>query len=219
MKNNEEIKIDGIVCAVESASGYTFKNKKLLVRALTHSSASHTENYEQLEFLGDSVIQLAVSKWLYDRGGSEGEMTAQRQKLVSHIPLKCASEALGLTEHIIKGVRDVSEKALSSVYEAVAGAIFADGGFKAAEKFVKKTLLSAHLKAPINYKGALQEYVQAQGRPLPEYNTRRSGGTPNAPEFVCDVLVCGRSFTGTGGSKGEAEKSAAKSALDSLHGD
>ena len=95
--------------------GYTFKDKKLLVRALTHSSASHTENYEQLEFLGDSVIQLIVTKELYLDGGTEGEMTAQRQKLVSRWPLKTASESLGLTDCIIKGVANVGEKALSSV--------------------------------------------------------------------------------------------------------
>lgn len=204
------------VSAVESAIGYTFKNKALLVRALTHSSASHTQNYEQLEFLGDSVIQLAVTRYLYARGGSEGEMTATRQKLVSHAPLKMASQSLGLTEHIIKGVRDVGEKALSSVYEAVAGAIFADGGYRAAEKFVKKTLLGAKVRAPENFKGELQEYVQGRGEPLPEYRTRRTGGTANEPQFVCDVLVCGQSFSGSGKSKSEAEKRAAKSALEAL---
>lgn len=207
---------DDLVCTAERATGYTFKNKKLLVRALTHSSASRSENYEQLEFLGDSVVQLVVTKWLYARGGSEGEMTAERQKLVSHTPLKCASEALGLTGLIIKGVRDVGEKALSSVYEAVTGAIFADGGYRAAESFVKRTLLSAHINAPENFKGELQEYVQGRGLPLPEYRTTRRGGSANSPEFICDVLVCGQSFSGAGRSKAEAEKRAAKAAVKAL---
>lgn len=202
--------------AVERMLGYTFKDKKLLVRALTHSSASHTENYEQLEFLGDSVIQLIVTKELYLDGGTEGEMTAQRQKLVSRWPLKTASESLGLTDYIIKGVANVGEKALSSVYEAVAGAIFADGGYRAAEKFVKKTLIDVHLNAPENFKGDLQEYVQGRGFPLPEYNTSAVAGPSNDPQFVCNVLVCEKSFTGTGKSKSEAEKRAAKSALDCL---
>ena len=133
------------IAAAERAIGYKFKDNRLLTRALTHSSASRTDNYEKLEFLGDSVIQLAVTKWLYANGGDEGEMTAERQRLVSHWPLKRASEALGLTNYIIN-VGDVGEKALSSVYEAVAGAIFADGGFAAAERFIKRTLISAHPK-------------------------------------------------------------------------
>ena len=203
------------IAAAERAIGYKFKDNRLLTRALTHSSASRTDNYEKLEFLGDSVIQLAVTKWLYANGGDEGEMTAERQRLVSHWPLKRASEALGLTNYIIC-VGDVGEKALSSVYEAVAGAIFADGGFAAAERFIKRTLISAHLSAPKNYKGELQEYVQSKGAPLPEYRTERSGGTANSPQFVCNLLVCGKSFSGTGKSKSEAEKRAAKSALEAM---
>ena len=201
---------------IERELGYKFKDRQLLALALTHSSASHSRNYEQLEFLGDSVIQLIVTHFLYKKGGSEGEMTAQRQKLVSHAPLKCASEELHLPEHIVKGVPDVGEKALSSVYEAVCGAVFSDGGYAAAEQFVTRTLLAAHISAPRNYKGDLQEYVQGKGEDLPEYNTGRSGGTSNKPEFVCNVIVCGNIFTGTGGSKAEAERNAAKSALKSL---
>jgi len=203
------------LAALEKKLGYSFGNKKLLIRALTHSSASGTENYEQLEFLGDSVIQLVVTDKLYAEGGTEGEMTAKRQKLVSHAPLKIASEKLKLPSYIVKGVPDVGEKPLSSVYESVCGAIFTDGGYAAAEKFIKRTLLAAHVSAPRNYKGDLQEYVQGLGerQPLPVYNTRPSGDDADKQGFVCDVLVCGKSFSGTGKSKSEAERNAAKSAL------
>ena len=202
--------------SLERELGYRFKNKQLLKRALTHSSASQRENYEQLEFLGDAVIQLVVTSHLYGEGGSEGEMTMRRQKLVSHAPLKCASEELDLPSFIVKGVADVGEKALSSVYEAVCGAIFCDGGYAAAEKFVNRTLLAAHVSAPRNSKGELQEYVQGKGQKLPEYSTRRTGGTENKPEFSSEVSVCGRTFFGEGKSKSEAERLAAKSALDGL---
>ena len=210
--------------AAERAIGYRFSDRTLLGRCFVHSSLAEVtgeESNERLEFLGDAVVQLYVTDLLYHASSArEGVLTAMRQNYVSRGAMEAACEALGLMQYLRRtGDVPLHGKTAANLFEAVAGAIFADGGFKAAEKFVKKTLLSAHLKAPINYKGALQEYVQAQGRPLPEYNTRRSGGTPNAPEFVCDVLVCGRSFTGTGGSKGEAEKSAAKSALGSLHGD
>ena len=190
--------------SLERELGYRFKNKQLLKRALTHSSASQRENYEQLEFLGDAVIQLVVTSHLYGEGGSEGEMTMRRQKLVSHAPLKCASEELDLPSFIVKGVADVGEKALSSVYEAVC------------EKFVNRTLLAAHVSAPRNFKGELQEYVQGKGQKLPEYSTRRTGGTENKPEFSSEVSVCGRTFFGEGKSKSEAERLAAKSALDGL---
>lgn len=206
----------GELAALEKKLGYKFRNRELLVRALTHSSASRRENFEQLEFLGDSVIQLIVTDRLYEEGGDEGYMTARRQKLVSHAPLKAASLALGLPDYVVKGVPDIGEKALSSIYESVAGAIFADGGYKSAQKFVAKTLLSAHFLEQENFKGELQEFVQARGEELPQYNTRLCGGTSNKPEFVCDVLVCGKSFSGTGGSKSEAEKHAAKSALQAL---
>ncbi len=204
------------IAAVERAIGYEFKDKELLVRALTHSSASHSGSNERLEFLGDAVIQLAVTERLYSTGASEGEMTERRQKLVSHRPLKCAAERLGLTEAIIKGVPDIGKKALSSVYEAVAGAVYAEGGFGAAVRFVARTLLSEDIPAPENFKGELQEYAQGRGMPLPEYDTRRCGGTSNEPLFLCDVLVCGKSFSGTGRSKAEAEKRAAKSAVEAL---
>ena len=204
------------LAAAERALGYKFRDRELLRRALTHSSASHTQNNEQLEFLGDSVIQLAVTAWLYEQGGDEGCMTGRRQKLVSHSPLKCASKALGLPQYIVKGVPDIGEKALSSVYEAVCGAIFCDGGYAAAEKFVHRTLLAAHISAPRNCKGELQEYVQGKGMPLPEYRTRRDGGTENRPEFTCSLLVCGKTFRGDGGSKAEAERNAAEAALSHL---
>ena len=158
-------------------------------------------------------VEVTVSSEL-SLGGTEGEMTAKRQKLVSHAPLKIASEKLKLPSYIVKGVPDVGEKPLSSVYESVCGAIFTDGGYAAAEKFIKRTLLAAHVSAPRNYKGDLQEYVQGLGerQPLPVYNTRPSDDA-DKQGFVCDVLVCGKSFSGTGKSKSEAERNAAKRAL------
>ena len=201
--------------ALQRRLGYKFKNASLLVRALTHSSAS-AENNEQLEFLGDSVIQLAVTSFLYRGGGSEGDMTARRQQLVSHIPLKGVAEELGLPGAMIKANADIGKKAYSSVYEAVAGAIFSDGGYAAAEDFVRRTLLKAHTAAPRNCKGELQELLQARHLPLPEYVTVRTGGTPNAPGFTCTLTAGGMTFTGGGGSKAEAEKAAAEAALAQL---
>ena len=201
--------------ALQKRLGYSFKDSSLLLRALTHSSAS-AQNNEQLEFLGDSVIQLAVTAFLYAQGGDEGGMTARRQQLVSHEPLKAVSEELGLPSAMIKSGADIGKKAYSSVYEAVAGAIFLDGGYAAAEDFVRRTLLKAHAAAPRNFKGELQELLQSRRAPLPEYVTVRTGGTANAPGFTCTLTAGGMTFTGEGGSKAEAEKRAAEAALGRL---
>lgn len=200
---------------LEGRLGYAFRDARLLSRALTHASASGTENYEELEFLGDSVIQLCVTDRLYKKGGSAGEMTAERQLLVSHEPLKQAASELGLHDYIVyEG--GVGEKALSSVYESVCGAIYSDGGFAEAQKFVSRTLLAAHVSAPRNFKGELQELVQQRHERLPEYDTRRTGGSADRPQFESRVSVAGRTFYGSGGSKAEAEKRAAEAALEAL---
>ncbi len=198
--------------ALEGRLGYAFRDGRLLVRALTHASASGGDNYEELEFLGDSVVQLCVTAWLYKKGGTEGAMTAERQRLVSHEPLKQAAAELGLHGCMISE-GPAGEKALSSVYESVCGAIYADGGFAEAEKFVARTLLAAHVSAPRNVKGELQEYVQELHEKLPEYDTRRTGGASDKPVFESRVSVLGRTFSGSGGSKAEAEKRAAAEAL------
>lgn len=201
--------------SLQQRLGYSFKDSSLLLRALTHSSAS-AENNEQLEFLGDSVIQLAVTAFLYGHGGDEGDMTERRQRLVSHIPLKSVAKELGLPDFMIKANGDIGKKAYSSVYEAVAGAIFSDGGYAAAEQFVRRTLLKAQAAAPRNFKGELQELLQARRGSLPEYVTVQTGGTSNAPGFTCTLTAGGMTFKGFGGSKAEAEKRAAEAALARL---
>ncbi|MCD7728957.1 MAG: ribonuclease III, partial [Clostridia bacterium] len=158
------------ITALQQKLGYTFKDISLLERALTHSSVSQDNNNELLEFLGDSVIQLVVTYEIYKQGGTEGDMTEARQRLVSHTPLKQASLSLGLPS-LLQYSGSLGSKALSSVYEAVAGAIYCDGGIAEAEKFVKNTLLAIHAQAPENYKGELQEFVQADGGTLPSYKT------------------------------------------------
>ncbi|MCD8372859.1 MAG: ribonuclease III [Clostridia bacterium] len=203
------------LAALQKKLGYKFKDENLLKRALTHSSVSHDNCNEQLEFLGDSVIQLVVTYYLYLSGGDEGEMTAARQKIVSHAPLKQVSQSLGLPEALSYS-GTLGSKALSSVYEAVAGAIYCDGGMTAAEKFIKGTLIAMHAQAPENYKGELQEFAQGKKGGLPSYKTKQCGGEPHSPEFCCELTVCGQTFTASGASKAKAEQRAAKSALEYL---
>ncbi|MBO5327970.1 MAG: hypothetical protein J6B04_02215 [Clostridia bacterium] len=198
--------------SVEKRIGYVFKNKKLLLRALTLSSASE-DNNERLEFFGDAVIQMVVSEKLYQEGGSEGDMTERRQGIVSGEALQTVSEKLGLTDFLIRGKGDVKNyKATSSVYEAVAAAIYLDGGFSAAKKFILQTADFSKRKALKNYKGELQEALQAKGMELPKYS-HKNIGTPQAPYFCAEVSVLNKSFSAEAGNIKEAEQSAAKKAL------
>lgn len=201
---------------LENKLGYTFNDINLLKRALTHSSASREENYEQLEFLGDSVIQLIVTDKLYKEGGTEGEMTFMRQRMVSRRPLEVASDALGLTGYL-EHSGGAGAKAVSSVYEAVVGAIYCDGGMDAAQKFVYSTLIALHTEAPENYKGELQEYTQSFGGKLPQYKTQMCGGEPHSPVFTCTVEVDGKKYVSKGKSKAEAEQRAARAALSEIN--
>ena len=166
-----------------------------------------------MEFFGDSVIQLIVSEKLFFDGGDEGSMTERRKAVVSAEGLEKVSKKLGLDKVLIKGKGDTNnQKAISSVYEAVAAAIYLDGGFESAKKFVLNTADFSHKNSSKNYKGELQERLQAKGEKAPEYE-RQSVGTPQNPQFVATVKVFGKSFSAKGASIKEAEQSAARKAL------
>ena len=201
---------------IEKNIGYAFKNKSLLKRALTLSSASE-DNNERLEFFGDSVIQLVVSEKLFLDGGDEGVMTERRQSVASAEGLERASKRLGLDKVLIKGKGDTNnQKAISSVYEAVTAAIYMDGGFEEAKKFVLQTADFTYKKSNKNYKGELQEWLQAKGEGLPEYQ-RENIGTPQNPQFVATLKIFGKALFAKGKSVREAEQAVAKKALSLLN--
>lgn len=196
----------------ENIIGYTFKDKRLLKRAFTLSSASPRENNERLEFFGDAVLQFVVTEMLYSEGGSEGDMTARRQQIVSGEALEAVAKRMGLDGLLIRGRGDThNHKAISSVYEAVAAAIYLDGGICAAAEFIRSTVDMSGEKSQINYKGKLQELLQGRGLPLPEY-AKRELGNPQNPLFEATASVGGRSYTARGSSVKEAEQLAAKAA-------
>lgn len=168
--------------AIERKIGYVFRDKALLQTCFTHSSYSNRfggENNERLEFLGDAALGFLAAELLFERGGSEGEMTKARIRMVSAKPLEEAVRRLGVAEYLLTS-GDAGGKAVSSLYEALVAGIYLDGGIEQARAFVARSLPS-DLPEP-NYKGDLQEFCRARigsARSIPCFR-RRARRTPRS---------------------------------------
>lgn len=215
--------------------GYTFRDPTLLQLALTHPSVAHehgtpVQTNQRLEFLGDAVLQLVLTRELYEKftGFGEGPLTKARAKLVNRRSLAERARQLGLGAHLIlsrgeeiSGGRD-RLSALADTFEALLGAVFLDGGFEAAREFILRQFLSAfgELSAiPIleNPKGELQELLQSSSAEPPRYHVVSSSGPDHDRVFECTVHHAGRELArGRGKSKKDAESAAALAALDHL---
>jgi ribonuclease-3 len=218
-----------------SSLGYEFREEHLLRMALTHPSVAHengtaTAHNQRLEFLGDAVLGLVLTRKLYEEfpAFDEGSLTKARAKLVNRHALAGRARSLGLGDHLIlsrgeetSGGRDRSS-ALADAYEALLGAIFLDGGFEAARTFILREFVGAfdELAArPLieNPKGELQEFLQSSSAQAPEYKTVQISGSDHEPLFECAVFHDGAELArGKGKSKKAAESAAALVALDTL---
>lgn len=208
--------------------GYRFKDAKLLVTALTHPSFGgdhHVPHYQRLEFLGDAVLELAVSNYLYSElpEVDEGKLTRIRAALVREETLYRAAERIGLGSFIRLSVGEERSggrnkpSILSDVMEAVFAAVYLDGGFDCAVAVVIRVLgeelrpeaLADHLDA----KSRLQELLQRTGT-MPSYEYLSMEGPPHAPVFHYQVSdgekILGQ---GSGQSKQSAQQAAARDAL------
>lgn len=204
---------------LEKEIGYTFRDKALLKTAFVHSTYANAhggEDNERLEFLGDSVLQLVVSEMLYFREKkgkalSEGEMTALRQALVRKEALLEAAEKLSLKNFLLVegGEANVGGKTVSSLFETLSAAVYLDGGYESAKRFILEHLAVSRGE---NYKGELQEFLQKKGLPTPSYSLQKEG-KDNDPMFVCLAEAEGKSASGRGKSKTAAEQEAAKNLL------
>lgn len=213
---------------LEAKIGYRFKDLKLLETALTHPSFGgdhHVPHYQRLEFLGDAVLELAISRYLYFElpEVDEGKLTRIRAYIVREETLCRAAQRLGLGEFIRLSVgeeRSGGKKKpsiLCDVLEAVLAAVYLDGGFDEAVRMIaivlkaelKPDLLKDHLDA----KSRLQELLQRQGA-MPEYEFISMEGPPHAPLFSYRVLENGNELgSGQGTSKQNAQQAAARDAL------
>lgn len=215
---------------------YHFNNPDLLTQALKHRSyvysvdeGSITSN-ERLEFLGDAVLDLLVTEHLYRRfqDKREGDLTQIKSLLVSKVVLAQRSRKLDLGTYLYlskeeeaAGGRDRTS-ILGDGFEALLGAMYLDGGLKIAGRFVQETLL-ANVKEItsngnyLNFKSALLEHTQSEGRGHPRYLVDSEEGPDHHKIFTVEVVISGeRMGMGRGHSKKEAQQMAAKEALQKL---
>jgi ribonuclease-3 len=221
---------------LERKLGYVFRNLELLDRALTHRSYIHTpENEdlranERLEFLGDSVLGMITSRFLFENfpEKSEGDLTKLKSTLVSEANLSQIAKSISLGKYMNlseeedkSGGRERSS-IISDAYEAVIGAVFLDGGLVPAERMIKNQILKKYLEITTdqafhNYKGELLEYMQALGMGLPRYDLLEERGPDHQKRFAIAVTVKGKEMgRGVGNNKKEAEQRAAKMALENV---
>ncbi len=205
-----------------------FKNKSLIESALTHKSANQKNNNEKLEFLGDRVIGLVISKKLFDLypNESEGVLDKRFATLVKKKTCSDVAWNLGLQNLIITGNQKIKitkddEKILSDCCEAVIGAIFIDRGFDYVRKFILNAWKSNIDKSGITIldpKTKLQEYSLKKFKKLPFYRLVNCSGPKHNPLYKISVSILeSKPFIGTGKSKQEAEQSGAYKLLQNIN--
>jgi ribonuclease-3 len=222
---------------LERKIGYTFRNKNLIIEALTHRSmlgelkpGEEGITYERLEFLGDSVLALVTTDFLVRNfpEENEGQLTQKKSLLVSKTVLSKKAEAIELKEHVIlsdnafKGGVHGQDSIQTAVLEAIIGGIYLDGGLEPARNMVEKVVLDDvdvifdHTDH-VNYKSHLQEWTQSRFKTYPKYRIRSTTGPEHDKIFIVEVKtghgVVGK---GRGKSKKDAEQMAAKEALRKL---
>lgn len=212
--------------------GHKFAKPELLEQALTHpslagSSAARKKgegDYERLEFLGDRVLGLVIAEWLYEKypKAREGELAKRHAALVNRDALRLVADEIGLGAYLrlAGGEKPGSARknlaTLPDAMEAVLGALYCDGGLKAAGNFIHRFWQKdiAIEETPADPKTTLQEWAQGQGLPLPQYKVVEHSGPAHAPKFVIEASVKGQpAAVAEGNSKRAAEKTAAAQLL------
>ena len=208
---------------VMKALGYTFHDRTLLCRALTHPSAGKEDN-QRLEFLGDAVLQYLMSDRLFRKypDDREGSLTHMRALLVCEAALSPIAEKLGIGEALrmdrgeeLTGGR-TKPSVLCDAMEAVLAAVYLDGGMEAAREVVERCWPPENeVSRPMqDSKGQLQELLQKNGGETPTYQITGTSGPPHAPVFEAAVYREGKEIgRGTGRTKKQAEQAAALAAV------
>ena len=222
----------GAIVGLEAAIGYVFQDPALLEEALTHPS--HTaenegvRDYDRLEFLGDAVLQLAVTRYLFEAmpEAAEGEMTLVRAAVVSEPALAEIGREWGVQVAVLLGKGEEltggreKDSILSDVVEALIGVVYLESGLEAAEGVVRRHWAEAIDERAVSpghrdYKTRLQEVLIAAGRDVRYAVT--DTGPEHAKQFTATALANGEELaTGTGSSKKRAEQEAARRALEQL---
>jgi ribonuclease-3 len=212
--------------ALEVEIGYTFTQRNLLDMALTHSSLPKSQhNNERLEFLGDRVLGLAIAELLYTTfpNEREGDLAKRLTAVVQQAALAEVAEGLKLGNYLRLSVGEIKaggtkkDAIMSDAVEALIGAIYLDGGYDPACRFVRarwQKMLATYNVPPEDAKTKLQEWAQSRGLPLPEYVVIARAGEDHNPQFDVEVRVKGFDpLAATSTSKRGAEKAAAAKML------
>lgn len=214
----------------ENKIGYHFQNRNYLRQALSHSSyanemrLSKLANNERLEFLGDAVLELISSEYIFRTNEKmhEGEMTKLRASLVCEPTLAMCAREIDLGNYILLGKGEIAtggatrDSILSDAFEAVIGAIYLDGGFTSAKEFIMKYVLDDidSKKLFFDSKTILQEIVQADYKEPLQYKLLGESGPDHDKIFTVAAIVDGKELSqGTGKTKKAAEQAAAYQAI------
>ena len=225
---------------LEKHIGYEFQDKDLLKEALTHTSYSNESrkkknksserplrDNERLEFLGDSVLNLSITTYLYSKmkGLSEGDLSRMRSTIVCERSLRLAGDSFGLNRFILLGKGEEQtggrnrDSIIADAMEALIGAIYLDAGFAEADSFIlhfMADIIDLALKGKLfkDYKTQYQELAQKVSEAKIEYRVIEEKGPDHNKTFLVELLLNGaRIATGEGRNKKEAEQNAAKEAL------
>lgn len=224
--------------------GYSFRERALLERALTHRSWAHEQvgpgeeeraralHNEALEFVGDSVLGLIVAEQLFrsNEDSTEGDLSRMKHQLVSTQTLAAAATRLGVGDFLRLGRGEektggrTKQALLADVFEALLAAVYLDGGFEAARAFVSRALApelegaTPEAAAAADYKTMLQERVQASCRVTPTYEVIVTEGPPHDRTFHVEVCWGENRVKGAGSTIKAAEMEAARYALEQLDG-
>jgi len=220
--------------ALQSNLGYTFGRHSLLKHAITHASFVHeqklaqADSNERLEFLGDAVLELCISDFLYHRYPDmpEGDLTKKRAALVCETTLAKLARSLKLGEFILLGQGEAAEggrskdSILSDVLESIFGAIYLDGGMEEVRALILRLyepIADKTTRTTKDYKTALQEHLQGKSQKTAAYTIIDEIGPAHKKIFTAQATHNGKILgTGTGGSKKLAEQEAARMALKKI---
>ncbi|QQS37447.1 MAG: ribonuclease III [Ignavibacteriales bacterium] len=221
---------------LEKSAGIIVKDKSFYIQALMHrsyleQSSEYLVSNERLEFLGDSVLNLAVAEYLFKSfpEQNEGFLTKVRAKLVNRVALADAADGINLSRFLLisKNLSTTfsngSKTILADAFEALIGAIYLDGGLDAAKEFVNRTLIIPNSKAgdhliDENFKSQLLEYAQANRLDNPTYIVVKEEGPQHDRIFTIKVIIGDTEYgTGQGKNKKSAEQNAAQRALKKIN--
>ncbi|NMB95164.1 MAG: ribonuclease III [Clostridiaceae bacterium] len=219
---------------LEKKINYVFKDKDILILALTHSSYANENKHnkcasnERLEFLGDAVLNVIISEKIYTQYSnlSEGEMTKSRSTIVCEASLVNCANAIGISQYLLLGKGEElaggrhRHSILADAFEAIIGAIYIDGGIESARNFIESTmnsLIEDAIKGYSyqDYKTQLQEVVQSKGNDKITYELLEEKGPDHDKTFITQVKINDQVMgIGKGKTKKEAEQHAAFLALE-----